>query len=81
MVSNFGLCDVVLKAGNVDREGWFKGSIGFTGHAFVTQPGDGISNDIVMLKGLLELCYKAVEGAHGNSCSGNGFLPERSSPS
>lgn len=44
------------------------------------EPGNGVSNVVMMFEGFLEFLYEVFEGSHGDGGSSNGFLPKDSSP-
>ena len=71
---------MVLEGGNIHGERRFKGSFVLTGHPFLSQPGNGISYNVMMFEGSSELFHEVIKSAHRNGSSSDGLLSEGSSP-
>ena len=72
--------DMVLKRGNIFRQGGGVGVVLLFLHSLGGKPGDSISGDIVVLERGVELRDKISEGSEGKHCSRDGALAEGRCP-
>ena len=77
---HIGEGDVVLKCGNVFRQGGGVGVVFLLLHSLGRKPRDGVPGDVVVFKRGVELRDEVSEGPKGERCSRDGALAEGRCP-